>query len=169
MKKQYARHILTTSGRENRWGLHQFVQKLVSLNKDCDFQAFTAMLYTDGPIDNALVSGLWSSTIWKKLFAQHELSLGETHQFYRSLEPGQKRSQSHSRIQPRGCCSLLSLSSHLYLFHFLFFPIRLLWQPLNKNVTFVGTTDIPVANSPPRKLHIKTCGKTIQFQCFNKS
>ncbi|GAA53065.1 hypothetical protein CLF_109470, partial [Clonorchis sinensis] len=91
----YARHLQTCK-QDTSQDVDQFVQRLKSLAKNCDFKAVSAI---DQSVRDALINGLQSITIRERLLAQNELTLDEAHELARSLELAHKQAQSYSHNQ----------------------------------------------------------------------
>ncbi|GAA51868.1 hypothetical protein CLF_106935 [Clonorchis sinensis] len=91
----YARYLLQTYKQENGQDIDQFVRKLKSLAKDCEFKSVSATEYQDECVRDAIINGLASTSIREKLLAQSELTLDQAYQLARSLELAHKQSQSY--------------------------------------------------------------------------
>ena len=63
----FARHILATSKQEQGQPLDQFLKKLRSLSKECDFKAVSADKNKEEAIRDAFISGLISNQIRQRL------------------------------------------------------------------------------------------------------
>ncbi|GAA50563.1 hypothetical protein CLF_104728, partial [Clonorchis sinensis] len=76
----YARHFLQTCKQDTSQDVDQFVQRLKSLAKNCDFKAVSAIDHENESVRDALINGLQSITIRERLLAQNELTLDEAHE-----------------------------------------------------------------------------------------
>ncbi|KER21125.1 hypothetical protein T265_10484 [Opisthorchis viverrini] len=95
----YAHHLLQTCKQDTSQGVDQFVQRLKSLAKNCDFKAVSAIDHQNESVRDALINGLQSTTIRERLLSQNELTLDEAHELARSLELAHKQAQSYSNNQ----------------------------------------------------------------------
>ena len=59
----FARHVLPTAKQQAGQKMHDFLQTLRALSKDCNFQAATAEDYRQQKIRDAFVNGLTSSAV----------------------------------------------------------------------------------------------------------
>ena len=71
--------MLATTKQQAGQTLHDFLQTLVSLCKDCNFRAVTAEGYVQQIIRDAFINGLASSAIRQRLLENRDLTL---HQAY---------------------------------------------------------------------------------------
>ena len=99
----YARHLLATCKQEPGQDVDQFVQKLKSLAKDCEFKTVSAVENANEAIRDALITGIQSSNIREKLLSYYELDLNKAHEVARALELANKQSQSYTSGQPVSC------------------------------------------------------------------
>ena len=88
----FARHLLATYRQEPSQSLDDFLQKLKSLAKDCDFKAVTAIQHRDEQIRDAFISGLQSQMIRQRLLEMKSLDLSTAFSNARSLEMAEKQS-----------------------------------------------------------------------------
>ena len=88
----FARHLLATYRQEPGQSLDDFLQKLKSLAKDCDFKAVTAIQHRDEQIRDAFISGLQSQMIRQRLLEMKSLDLSTAFSNARSLEMAEKQS-----------------------------------------------------------------------------
>ena len=91
----FARHLLATCRQEPGQSLDEFLQKLKSLAKDCDFKAVTAIQHREEQIRDAFISGLQSQTIRQRLLEMKSLDLPTVFTNARSLEMAEKQSQTY--------------------------------------------------------------------------
>ena len=91
----FARHILATCKQEPGQSLDQYLQKLKTLAKDCNFKAVTAEVHKDEAIRDAFISGLTSPQIRQRLLEKRELDLEAAFDSARSLELAEKKSLSY--------------------------------------------------------------------------
>ena len=89
----FARHLLATSKQEPGESLEQFVQKLQTLAKDCEFAAVSAEQYRDNSVREAFISGIASSTIRQRLLEKKTLDLKTAVELARSLEMAERQNQ----------------------------------------------------------------------------
>ena len=87
----FARHILATCKQEPGQSLDQYLQKLKTLAKDCNFKAVTAEVHKDEAIRDAFISGLTSPQIRQRLLEKRELDLEAAFDSARSLELAEKQ------------------------------------------------------------------------------
>ena len=91
----FARHLLATCKQEPGQSLDQYLQKLKTLAKDCNFKAVTAEVHKNEAIRDAFISGLTSPNIRQRLLEQKELKLETAFDSARSLELAEKQSLSY--------------------------------------------------------------------------
>ena len=91
----FARHILATSKQEQGQPLDQFLQKLRSLSKECDFKAVSAEKNKEEAIRDAFISGLISNQIRQRLLENRSLDLQTAFDLARSLEMAEQQSQTY--------------------------------------------------------------------------
>ena len=159
----YSRHLLATCKQEPGQDVDQFVQKLKSLVKDCDFKAVSAVEHANEAVRDALITGLQSTVIREKLLSCHELDLNKAHEVTRALELAHKQSQSYTYGQPISCSlpdPIDSVKDDA--------PVTAATQPL---CYFCGNSKHPRAKCPAREAVCKNCGKVGHFQrvCRSKT
>ncbi|GAA51484.1 hypothetical protein CLF_106239 [Clonorchis sinensis] len=108
----YARYLLQTYKQENGQDIDQFVRKLKSLAKDCEFKSVSATEYQDECVRDAIINGLASTSIREKLLAQSKLTLDQAYQLARSLELVHKQSQSYVSNEPVSCSTIPPISQN---------------------------------------------------------
>ena len=91
----FARHLLATCKQEPGQSLDQYLQKLKTLAKDCNFKAVSAEVHKNEAIRDAFISGLTSPNIRQRLLEQKELKLETAFDSARSLELAEKQSLSY--------------------------------------------------------------------------
>ena len=94
----FARHLLATCKQESGQTLDQFMQKLKSLAKDCNFKAATALEIRDEAIRDSFISGLLDGGVRQRLLEKETLNLSQAFETARSLELAHQQSltyQSH--------------------------------------------------------------------------
>ena len=94
----YARHLLATCKQQPHQSIDEYLQKLKSLAKDCQFAAVTAQDHRDESIRRAFISGLTSYQIRQRMWENTTLYLVTMFNQARSLETAQKSSESYSSI-----------------------------------------------------------------------
>ncbi|GAA47610.1 hypothetical protein CLF_100578 [Clonorchis sinensis] len=104
--------VLQTYKQENGQDIDQFVRKLKSLAKDCEFKSVSATEYQDECVRDAIINGLASTSIREKLLAQSELTLDQAYQLARSLELAHKQSQSYVSNEPISCSTIPPISQN---------------------------------------------------------
>ena len=90
----FARHILSTCKQDPTESLDQFLRKLKTLARDCNFKAATADEIRDNSIRDAFISGLTSSNIRQRLLEKDTLTLENAFDSARSLEMAERHNQS---------------------------------------------------------------------------
>ena len=90
----FARHLLYTCKQEQSDSLDQFLSKLKSLAKDCNFIAVTADKHRDDAIRDAFISGLTSCNIRQRLLEKEQLDLKTAFDTARSLEMAEKQNMT---------------------------------------------------------------------------
>ena len=90
----FARHLLYTCKQEQSDSLDQFLSKLKSLAKDCNFIAVTADKHRDDAIRDAFISGLTSCNIRQRLLEKEQRDLKTAFDTARSLEMAEKQNMT---------------------------------------------------------------------------
>ncbi|GAA47902.1 Ras-associating and dilute domain-containing protein [Clonorchis sinensis] len=108
----YARYLLQTYKQENGQDIDQFIRKLKSLAKDCEFKSVSATEYQDECVRDAMVNGVASTSIREKLLAQSELTLDQAYQLATSLELAHKQSLSYVSNEPISCTTIPPISQN---------------------------------------------------------
>ena len=90
----FARHVLATTKQEPGQPLDQFLQKLKTLSKECDFRAVSAEENRDAAVRDAFIGGLNSNHIRQRLLEKSSLNLTAAFDLARSLEMAEKQSQT---------------------------------------------------------------------------
>ena len=94
----FARHLLATAKQQSGESLVEFIQKLQTLAKDCDFEAVTAEKYRDNSVREAFISGIASSTIRQRLLEQKKLDLKTAIELAQSLEMAEQQNLSFKPV-----------------------------------------------------------------------
>ena len=91
----FARHLLSCCKQGPGETLDQYLQKLKTLAKDCNFRAYTAEVHKNEAIRDAFISGLISPTIRQRLLEKTKLDLDTAYENARTLEMAEKQSLSY--------------------------------------------------------------------------
>ena len=89
----FARYLLSSCKQEPGQSLDQYLQRLKTLAKECNFKTVTAEQYKKEAIRDAFISGLSSTHIRQRLLERTELSLETAFDHARSLDMAEKQSQ----------------------------------------------------------------------------
>ena len=92
-----ARHILSTTKQKAGESLHQFLNELKTLVKDCDFKTVSADQYKSEMIRDAFISGLQSNHIRQRLLENKTLNLQTAFDQARSLDVARQSSTMFSQ------------------------------------------------------------------------
>jgi len=92
----FARHLLATRRQLPGESLHQFLQVLKTLSKDCSFRAVTAEQYRWELERDAFINGLASAAVRQRLLEKDDLTLEAALEQAYSLERAQQQSPSYS-------------------------------------------------------------------------
>ena len=82
----FARHVLATTKQQAGQTLHDFLQTLRTLCKDCSFQAVTAEDYCQQMIRDAFINGLAFSAIRQHLLENLDLTLDQAYDQANALD-----------------------------------------------------------------------------------
>ena len=95
----FNRHVLATSKQGEAESLEQFLQKLKTVSKDCEFKEVTALqlVYQEESVRDAFISELHSPAIRQRPLEQSNLNLDEAYKTARSLDAAQKNSQQYGQ------------------------------------------------------------------------
>ena len=93
----FNRHLLATSKQGEAESLEQFLQKLRTVSKDCEFKTVTALVHQEESVRDAFISGLRSASIRQRLLEQSDLNLDEAYKTARSLDAAQKNSEQYGQ------------------------------------------------------------------------
>ena len=93
----FNRHVLATSKQGEAESLEQFLQKLKTVSKDCEFKEVTALVYQEESVRDAFISELRSPAISQRPLEQSNLNLDEAYKTARSLNAAQKNSQQYGQ------------------------------------------------------------------------
>ncbi|GFR60866.1 hypothetical protein ElyMa_003542200, partial [Elysia marginata] len=91
----FARHLLSCCKQEPVQSLDQYLQKLKTLAKDCNFQAVSAEVHKNEAIRDAFISGLISPQIRQRLMEKNKLDLETAYEDARTLDMVEKQSLSY--------------------------------------------------------------------------
>ena len=100
----FARHLLATCKQESGQTLDQYLQKLKSLARDCNFKDVTASQNRDDAIRDAFITGIQDSSVRQRLLEHESLNLQKAYDTARSLELAQKQSQTYTLQTPSLPC-----------------------------------------------------------------
>jgi hypothetical protein len=166
----YARHLLATCKQENGQDVDQFVLKLKSLAKACDFKAVSAVEHINESIRDALITGLQSVAIREKLLAQQDLSLDEAQKMARSLELAHKQSQTYT-CNPSLSCSLTqnNIQATTEPCETFTRSNSVISAAVTQKCYFCGYSRHPRSKCPAREAICRACGKTGHFERSCKS
>jgi len=73
----FARHVLATRKQKQAESLQTFMQELLILSKDCNFNDVTAEEYRNELVRDACINGLSSHSIRQRLLENHRLTLDQ--------------------------------------------------------------------------------------------
>lgn len=96
----FARHLLASCKQEASQTLHQFLQNLKLLAKNCDFKSVTANQNQTDAIRDTLISGMQSNSIGQRLLEKGTLDLDDAYEQARSLEMACPQSWPFIRLNP---------------------------------------------------------------------
>ena len=91
----FARHLLSCCKQEPGQSLDQFLQRLKTLAKECDFKAVSADVHREEAIRDAFISGLASPQIRQRLLEKVSLDLNTAFADARTLDMAEKQSSSY--------------------------------------------------------------------------
>ena len=91
----YARHVLATRCQEDGQSLDEYIRVLKQFSKDCNFTDVTAELYRQNSIRDAIINGLHSFDIRRRLLENLTLTLDQAFEQARALEMAHKNSASY--------------------------------------------------------------------------
>ena len=91
----FARHLLSCCKQEPGQSLDQFLQRLKTLAKECDFKAVSADVHREEAIRDAFISGLASPQIRQRLLEKVTLDLDTAFADARTLDMAEKQSSSY--------------------------------------------------------------------------
>ena len=162
----FARHLLATCKQESGQTLDQFIQKLKSLAKDCDFKNSTATEIRDEAIRDSFISGLLDNGVRQRLLEQDSLNLQKAFETARSLELAQQQSQTYQSYPVASVTPSTSKENSEEN------------SPENENSSlaavaakcyFCGFSKHPRSRCPAREAECRKCGKKGHFQKVCKS
>ena len=91
----FARHVLATTKQQAGQTLHDFLQTLRALSKDCNFQAVTAEDYRQQMVRDAFINGLASSAIRQRLLENRNLTLDQAYDQANALDCALRQSLAY--------------------------------------------------------------------------
>ena len=100
----FSRYTLISYKQEPGQDCSQFLQKLHSLAKDCNFRSVTGEQYRSEYIRDAFVSGLSSNFIRQRLLEFPNLDLQQAADTALTLEMAQNQSSSFTSLSVHGTC-----------------------------------------------------------------
>ena len=158
----FARHLLATCKQEPSQTLDDFLQKLKSFAKDCNFKNVTALQYRDEAIRDAFISGLHSQMIRQRLLEQKSLDLATAFSNARSLEMAEKQSQIYQPSSLSTTASTISNrieqpNSHAED------KVYVAAASNNQKCFFCGYQRHPRSKCPAQNENCKTCNKKRHF------
>ena len=89
----FARHTLATRKQKPDESIDMYVQALRQLAKPCNFEAVSAETHSDEAIQDAMITGVLSSTIRQRLLEDDELKLDEAITKARAYKLAQENSE----------------------------------------------------------------------------
>ena len=95
----FARHTLSTRKQKEEETIDMYIESLLSLAKECDFQAVNAIENRDDYVRDAFITGLRSSSIRQRLLENRTLKLNTAVDQARSLYLAQKNSESYACME----------------------------------------------------------------------
>ena len=96
----YARHCLATRRQAPGETVHQYLQALKLLGKECNFSAVSAEQNRNDYIRDSFISGLMSTSIRQRILENTSLSLDQAFEQARALEAAQQNALSFSNPFP---------------------------------------------------------------------
>lgn len=99
----FARYRLFTCKQDSGQNLDQFLQKLKSLAKDCNFRSVTAEQNRNDAIRDAFINGIESNHIRQRLLEHTTLDLAKAFDTARSLEMAEHQSLLYRSASPNTC------------------------------------------------------------------
>ena len=170
----FLRHQLSTCRQEPGQTLDQYLQKLRTLAKNCNFTQVSAEQHKEEAIRDAFISGLLSSSIRQRLLEHIKLDLQTAYDNARSLEMAEKQNQSYNPTTSNITPSVRSATKEAD------YPRSSESQEPTTNLTaaaftnnqkcyFCGYRKHPRSKCPARDASCKTCGKKGHFQAVCKS
>ena len=96
----YSRHVLATAKQQSNESLDQFMQKLRSLAKDCNFEDVSAEKNQEDAIRDAFISGISSNSIRQRLLEHKTLNVKTAFDQAKALDFAQQQSQSFVQTTP---------------------------------------------------------------------
>lgn len=93
----YARHQLMKRSQQSGESIHQYLQALKVLSKECNFKSVTAEQNENDYVRDSFISGLSSPAIRQRLLENKSLSLDTAYDQARSLELAQVHNETYQR------------------------------------------------------------------------
>ena len=162
----FSRHLLATCKQETGQSLDQFLQKLKSLAKDCEFKNATAQQIRDDAIRDSFISGLVSNNVRQRLLENDSLDLQKAFDMARSLELAQQQSLSYH--SPNTCGAAAETESNPDEGQE---PDKSSLSAATGKCFFCGYGRHPREKCPARDAECKNCGKIGHYSraCKSKS
>lgn len=160
----FARHVLATARQEPGQSLDQFLQRLKTIAKDCNFKMVTAEVNRDYHILDAFICGLMSNQIRQRLLEDRTLGLQTAYDRACALEMAEMQSQTYSNI-PSTLCSSLTTNADAEENE----PCTAVAAITNSKCFFCGFQRHPRSKCPAREAICKLCGKKGHYQSVCQS
>ncbi|MGL4482017.1 MAG: RNase H-like domain-containing protein, partial [Lactococcus garvieae] len=162
----FARHVLSSTKQDGQT-LDQFLQKLKSLSKECNFRAVTAEQARDDAIRDAFISGIDSNQIRQRLLEQKSLDLQSAYETARSLELAQHHAQTYEHSLTTQCASFTQPNPSVSVSTTSLTDLNI--SAVTSACFFCGYKRHPRSQCPAREAICKTCGKKGHFHKVCKS
>ncbi|VDP93510.1 unnamed protein product [Echinostoma caproni] len=160
----FVRHLLATCKQECGQKVNQFVQKIKTISKDCDFRSVSAEEHRDDAMLDAFITGLLSNNIRTRLLAQVSLNFQTAYDMARSLESAQQQSRSYGS-ENLPCASSASTSSPAPPVSTVMVESEPVLSATSKETCyFCGYSKHPRTKCLARDATCKACGKTGHFK-----
>ena len=91
----FNRHVLKSTKQKAGENLEDFLQRLKTLGKECEFKAVTAAEHQEEAIRDAFIAGLCSTDIQRRLLEENNMTLSQAFEKARALYTAQKNSEEY--------------------------------------------------------------------------
>ena len=106
----FAQHRLATCRQQSGEDLHQYLQLLRVLAKECEFQAVTTAQYQEESIRDAFIAGIQSNEVCQRLLEEKTLTLDDMYN-KAILQKNSEAYLSHSAMYPSSSPSLVNTAA----------------------------------------------------------